>query len=226
MKDKLLLLHGALGSKKQFLELKSTLEKTYDVYDLNFEGHGGVQSANEFSIDLFTKNVIEFLRRKKIQQINIFGFSLGGYVGLSAALRIPDIIKKVITLGTKFEWSVESSEKEVKMLDPNIIEIKVAQFAKKLKEEHHPNDWKELMLKTGRMMINMGKGSKLKDEDLKSINQPVIIGIGSLDNMVSFEESEYAHKLIPNSKIIRLDGVNHSIVKNDIQNLVTFITSN
>ena len=112
------------------------------------------------------------------------------------------------------------------MLDPNIIEIKVAHFAKKLKEEHHPNDWKELMLKTGRMMISMGKGAKLKDEDLMSINQPVIIGIGSLDHMVSFEESEYASNLIPNSKIIKLDGVKHPIEKNEVIDLGNFIISN
>ena len=226
MKDKLLLLHGALGSKNQFLNIKKTLEKTYEVYDLNFEGHGGRQSVYEFSIDLFTENVIEFLRSKNIQQINIFGFSMGGYVGLNTALKYPSIVKKVITLGTKFDWSIESSEREVKMLDPNKIEVKVAQFADKLKKEHHPNDWKEVMLKTARMMINMGKGSKLKDEELKSIYQPVIIGVGSLDKMVSFEESEYASNLIPNSKILKLDGVKHSIEKNDIQDLVTFITSN
>ena len=151
---------------------------------------------------------------------------MGSYVGLSAAIRLPDIIKKVITLGTKFEWSIESSEREVKMLDPNIIEIKVAQFAKKLEEEHHPNDWKQLMLKTGRMMINMGKGSKLKDENLRSIYQPVIVGIGSLDHMVSFEESEYASNLMPNSKIINLEGVKHSLEKNDVNDLANFIISN
>lgn len=47
---KLLLLHGALGSKNQFKSLKEILKSDFDVYDFNFEGHGGLVSDADFSI--------------------------------------------------------------------------------------------------------------------------------------------------------------------------------
>ncbi|MEM7087431.1 MAG: alpha/beta hydrolase [Bacteroidota bacterium] len=226
MKEKLLLLHGALGSKKQFDRLKQKLEASFDVHAMNFEGHGGSASSNEFSIELFTQNVMDYLEANAMETITIFGYSMGGYVGLNAALKIPKKINKIITLGTKFQWDIESAEKETKMLNPIKIEEKVPAFAEKLKQEHHPEDWKVVMNKTAEMMIEMAKGAKIKDSDFKNINQTVIIGIGSLDHMVSYEESAYVSELLPNSKLVELEGVKHPIDTVGTNELLDYITSN
>jgi len=121
---------------------------------------------------------------------------------------------------------MESAEREVKMLNLIKIEEKLPLFAKKLKHEHYPQNWKVVMEKTARMMSNMGKGAKLIDSDLKKIHQNVIIGIGSLDNMVSYEESEYASGLLPNSELIKLEGVQHPIDKIRADVLIDYIRSN
>ena len=226
MKEKLLLLHGALGSKNQFSEIKEQLKDYFEVYVLNFEGHGGSKTQKEFSIELFTENVISFLESTSFNKINIFVYSMGGYVAINTALKAPQKIKKIITLGTKFKWNIESAEREAKMLNPIKIEEKVPHFAEKLKQEHQPQDWKIIMEKTAKMMLNMGNGAKLADADFKKINQTVIIGIGSLDNMVSYEESEYVSKLLPNSKLIKLNDVKHSIEKIAIDKLVDYIMKN
>jgi len=226
MQEKLLLLHGALGSKKQLITLKEKLEESFDVYIMNFEGHGGVESSREFSIELFTQNVIDYLHENSINEINIWGYSMGGYVALNTALKFPEKVKKIITLGTKFKWDIESAEKEVKMLNPLIIEDKIPDFAEKLKQEHHPQDWKEIMKKTAKMMLNMAKGDKIIDADFKKINQNVVIGIGSLDNMVSYEESKHVSTLIPNVKLILLEGVKHPFDNIEVDILVNYIRSN
>ncbi|WP_353777490.1 alpha/beta fold hydrolase [Winogradskyella sp. 3972H.M.0a.05] len=226
MKEKLLLLHGALGSKKQFDSIKEVLGNTYDVYDMNFEGHGGAESQRDYSIEVFSENVIDFLETNSINQINIFGYSMGGYVALHTALKVPYKIKKIITLGTKFEWDLDSAEKETRMLNPLKIEEKVPHFAKMLEKEHYPLDWKIIMEKTAAMMLDMGKGAKLNDNDFGRINQNVVIGVGSLDTMVSYEESEIVSELLPNSKLITLEGVEHPINKIESQTIVDYIISN
>ena len=68
MKPNLLLLHGALGSSQQLAELKSLLSDNYSVHSINFEGHGGLPSSTEFSIDLFVKNTLDYLRENSIHQ--------------------------------------------------------------------------------------------------------------------------------------------------------------
>ena len=82
------------------------------------------------------------------------------------------------------------------------------------------------MEKTARMMINMAKGAKLNDTDFKKINHSVVIGIGSLDNMVSYEESKYVARLLSNSKLVKLEGVKHPIDKIEVEDLVNYISSN
>lgn len=169
IKEKLLLLHGALGSENQFKTIKETLEDSFDVYTMNFEGHGGQETSNEFSIQLFTKNVIDFIQVNSIDEINIFGHSMGGYVALNVVLKIPTKIKKVITLGTKFNWDLKSAEQEVKMLNPSVIEKKLPSFARKLEQEHYPQNWKSIMDKTAKMMLDLGKGAKLTETDFKKL---------------------------------------------------------
>ena len=226
MKEKLLFLHGALGSKRQFNDLVDSLQDVYELHTLNFEGHGGHYSSNEFSIALFTENVIDYLEANSINEITIFGYSMGGYVALNAALRIPEKIKKILTLGTKFHWTLASAEEEVKRLDPVKIEEKVPRFAEKLQKEHHPQDWSVVMTKTANMMINMAKGAKLEETDLKKIQVPVVIGIGSLDAMVTYKESEHAATVVPNAILMPLEGVPHPIEKASVQTLSNYILSN
>lgn len=226
MKEKLLLLHGALGSQNQFHALKESLKESFEVHTMNFEGHGGSESTNEFSMNLFSKNVMDYLQSNSIDKVSIFGYSMGGYVALTTALKIPEKITKIITLGTKFNWDIASAEREVKMLNPAKIEEKVPHFAEQLKQEHAPQDWKVVMKKTATMMLNMAKGAKLMDVDFKQIKQEVVIGIGSLDNMVSYEESEYVAGLLPHSKLVKLEGVKHPIGKIGVEDLVNYIKSN
>ena len=223
MKENLLLLHGALGTKAQFKDYIQKLNDHFTVHTFNFEGHGGIPSTNSFSIESFSKNLIEFLDKNKIEKANIFGYSMGGYVALYTSIRHPRRISKIITLGTKFNWNPETAEKEASMLDPNVIEIKVPHFANRLDSLHHPLDWKEVMHNTREMMMAMGNGERIKDDDFSNIDIPVIIGLGSLDRMVSTQESEKVKSLIPNSKFQILNDVSHPIEKNSPDVISSFI---
>src|SRR5689334_9363840 len=99
MKKTLLLLHGALGSEEQFSGLKQSLENNFRVFSLNFSGHGGRILPGKFSIDLFVNDVLEFIRMHSFERINIFGYSMGGYVALKLASHHPDSIERIMTLG-------------------------------------------------------------------------------------------------------------------------------
>jgi len=221
--NNLLLLHGALGTEAQFASLKDKLSADFKVFDLNFEGHGNRFSEKDFSIDLFAENVVAFMKEQGIDKTVIFGYSMGGYVALKLALRKPELVSKIITLGTKFNWSKEVAALEVKMLNPEKVEEKVPAFASRLEEIHSANDWKEVMRKTAKMMLDLSEGAKLTDEDLKVVGQDVLIGIGELDKMVTLEESENAASTLPNGKLKVIKGFKHPIEKVDMNQLTDII---
>ena len=221
MKGKLLLLHGALGSSIQFEAIAARLADSFEVLTLDFEGHGGREIARDYSIDHFTENVVE--RLQKEESVQIFGYSMGGYVALKAAQIIPEKIDKIITLGTKFDWSEEAVEREVKMLDPDKIEEKVPQFASMLSKTHEPQDWKEVMRQTAGMMKRLADGERLREGDLSSIRVETVIGIGDRDHMVSERESKLASELLANAKLVVLANVKHPLEQVDTTVLQSFL---
>jgi len=226
MSKKLLLLHGAIGSKAQFNVLKTKLEDHFDVYSLNFEGHGGRLTTKSFSIELFAENVLDFLDDQGLDKVQVFGYSMGGYVALKLALQHPDRIEKVTTLGTKFNWDLETAEKEVSLLNPDKVEDKIPHYAAQLWRLHQPQDWKQVMNKTADMMMNMANGAKLSEDDFNQIQQKVTLGWGSEDQMVTLQESEEIAKLLPNGTLITLDGIKHPIESVPVEELMRYILSN
>lgn len=130
--NNILLLHGALGTEEQLQPIKLELQNQYKVFTFNFEGHGGVNSDNEFSIDNFTENVVAFLMRNHLTKIHLFGYSMGGYVALNLAKKQPSLVASITTYGTKFNWTPEQAQQETKMLNATAMEEKVPQFAELL----------------------------------------------------------------------------------------------
>ena len=228
-KDNLLLLHGALGSKAQLASLQTLLSDLFIVHTLDFDGHGANASNQEFSIDLFADNVLNYLIQNNIAKTHIFGYSMGGYVALKLAVKSSSFVGKIMTLGTKFNWTPEIAAKEIKMLNPQKIEEKVPAFAARLDELHTANNWKTVMQKTVQLMIDLGDGKGLSDEELRQVEQNTLIGIGEFDEMVTQEESSNAASLIPFGKFKVIDGFKHPIEKVDMkvlaQEIITFMQS-
>ena len=95
--QQLLLLHGAIGAKDQLEKLIPFFDDQYSIHTLNFSGHGGdpIPSA-DFSIPLFAGEVINYLDKQGIASVNIFGYSMGGYVAMYLAKYHPQRIDKII----------------------------------------------------------------------------------------------------------------------------------
>lgn len=221
--QKLILLHGALGAASQFESLKNILKDKFEIHTLNFEGHGDRISDKDFSIDLFAQNLKDYFDQYNLKEINVFGYSMGGYVALRLAQKHPEYFKKIITLGTKFNWTPESSAKEVKMLDAEKIQEKVPAFADSLSKLHQGNDWKIVLKKTAAMMLELGSGKASSDSDFKSIQSKCFIGVGDTDSMVTREETQHVASLIPNAEFYLLENTVHPIDKLDFVRVAELI---
>ena len=200
------------------------LDHNFNVMAFNFEGHGGRAATREYSIALFTQNTQQLLEEQQLDKVDIFGYSMGGYVALNLALKHPDKVNSIVTLGTKFNWTAEAAARETRMLNPDKMEEKIPKFTAQLRELHHPLNWREVVEHTAGMMTAMGNGSRLEPEDLQRIPHKVLIGIGSQDNMVSLEESQDASRHLPNASLKVIDDFKHPIEMVDKTTLAGIIT--
>jgi pimeloyl-ACP methyl ester carboxylesterase len=209
----LLLLHGALSSQQQFSPLKELLSDKFEIHTLNFPGHGGEEIPQEFTIPLFADAVLHYLDQKGLAAINIFGYSMGGYVALYLASHHPERVSKIFTLATKLEWTPQAAERETAMLDPEKIMEKVPAFAKAMEQIHAPQDWKIVLKKTTELLTDLGNNPALSEKDFGQIDIPVLISLGELDKMVTLEESMTAAHQLKNGTFYQFPSTPHPFEK-------------
>jgi pimeloyl-ACP methyl ester carboxylesterase len=220
----LFLLHGAIGAKDQLQPLATALQHKYIVHTLNFSGHGGdAFPAEPFSIQFFANDVLNYMQQHQIDQANIFGYSMGGYVAMYLAKQHPKKINKVITLATKFHWDESTAAKEIKMLDASTIEQKIPAFANQLQQRHAPQNWKLLLEKTAALLLSLGKNNPLLLEDYEGIGTASLLLLGDRDKMITLEETLAVYKQLPNAQLAILPNTAHPIEKVNIDTLVFFI---
>ncbi|MBZ0279788.1 MAG: alpha/beta hydrolase [Anaerolineae bacterium] len=96
-----LLLHGWLGSWRLWRKTIEELGKEFRTYALDFWGFGemGDQGA-DFSVDNFVTLVNQFMDRLGIVKAPLIGHSMGGTVSLSASVRSPEKVVKIIVIGS------------------------------------------------------------------------------------------------------------------------------
>lgn len=224
MSKNLILLHGALGNKAHLQNLCDVLSSHYEVYTLNFPGHGEHFSSKDFSMDFFAEEVNAFMNRHSLESTIIFGYSMGGYVGLKMALQFPERVEKLITLGTKIKWTKEVTTKELQMLNTEKMASKIPHFVEKLKNENPANEWKALVKKTAKMLHGLGSGNAIAESEFAKIKIPVLVLRGSKDTMVTNEECENLVRILPCGTYMEIPGAMHQFEKVDDLKLKVIIT--
>lgn len=207
--ERLLLLAGALGEKGQFEQLAKALSGKFELHTLNFSGHGATTMPEAFSIELFAENVLDYLAAHELEDINIFGYSMGGYVALYLARFHPQKVRKVFTVATKWEWTPAIAAKEIRMLDPEKIEAKIPAFAQQLATRHHPNDWRLILQKTADLMQALGDHPPLQGADFEQLTQHIRVAIGDRDKMVTLEETIAVYGLLQHGELQVLPATPH-----------------
>ncbi|WP_340610365.1 alpha/beta fold hydrolase [Xenorhabdus bharatensis] len=95
-----LFIHGNSSSKEIFRHQVEYFKKDYRVLALDLPGHGASSNASEprkaYSMPAYARTVIEVLEKIGINRVVIFGWSLGGHIGLEMLALFPKMIGLMI----------------------------------------------------------------------------------------------------------------------------------
>ncbi len=96
MAQSIIFIHGFPLNKSMWKKQVDELKDNYRVITYDIRGHGNTENgSDEFSIDLFVKDLISFMDAMKIDKAILCGFSMGGYIALKA---VKDYSKRFIAL--------------------------------------------------------------------------------------------------------------------------------
>jgi pimeloyl-ACP methyl ester carboxylesterase len=223
--NQLILPPGALGHAAQFANLITELEtKNINALAFNLAGHGlSFYSEEAVTVPLMAEALLLKLDELGLTEpVNIFGHSLGGYLGLYLCLKFPQRVKSVFTLGTKWHWVSEIADIETSMLNPEKMEQKIPKYVEHLKTVHR-QDWKILVNSIAFLMTDLGRYQYLEPETVMGIFHPTRIGLGDRDVMVSLDETVITDKALPNGQLQVFPNTPHPYEKVDSKKLANEI---
>lgn len=203
----LVLLHGAFMSAIVY----PTLAENFQVIAIDLQGHGRTADIDRpFTFDQMADDVAALLKQLGIEQTDIFGYSMGGKVGLALAIRHPKLIRRLAIFGVSYKSFEES-------LPPDLLKV----FKEITPETFAPKDLKELYEKISPAPNWVGLAAKILEsmkgfqgfspEQMKAIKAEVWLGAGDHKD-VNLEHLVEMHNLIPKSQLAVYPNTDHVIM--------------
>ena len=189
----LILLHGNGESCDYFEHQITYFSKNYRVIAIDTRGHGqSARGDKPFTIKQFAEDLHDFMNEKGITKANILGFSDGGNIALTFALKYPEKVEKLILNGANL---FPSGVKPLYQW-PIVIGYHIAKlFSKKSEKAHHNTELLGLMVNE----------PHIEPSELTLLTMPVLVIAGTKD-MIKESHTKLIYKSLPNAQLVILDG--------------------
>ncbi|HXP10614.1 MAG TPA: alpha/beta hydrolase [Acidobacteriaceae bacterium] len=215
----LLLVHG-LGSRGEDWAnlIPQLIHNGNHVYALDLLGYGDSDQPRDarYSIAQQAAMVEGFLDSQHLQQVDMAGWSMGGWIAMQVALQQPQRIRRLVLLdsaGLRFQLS----------FDPALFQPASPTDLVKLEEIliPHPRPLPGFlamaMLRRGdhvgwvvrRSVQSMMTGEDLVDGKLGALTMPVLIGWGDQDKLIPLSVGYRLHQEMLQSVLDVYDGCGH-----------------
>lgn len=126
----IIFIHGFPFNKSMWNGQVEALTEDYRVIAYDVRGHGNSDSGTEdFSIELFTDDLLTLMDALKIETAMLCGLSMGGYIALNAIINFPERFNALLLCDTTcMADKPETREKRMKTIE-NIRTYGVEQYA-------------------------------------------------------------------------------------------------
>lgn len=222
----LILVHGLNGDLTGWALIMPELSKHYRTVTMDVRGHGGTDKPDQpYSIQGFSEDLFEFVRKLAIAKAHIFGLSMGGAIAQQLALEHPEMVRS-LTLVSTFSHVDEHARGAFLRLKSSLSQGGYpAFFDEVVKLAFTPeyiaaNPGPITELKQKRIQINsplaIGRATdaclafNLKDQ-ISKIAVPTLVVSGREDIFTPIHLAEQIHRSIRGSEWRILEGVGHSL---------------
>lgn len=192
-----------------------------------FDNAGLSASSGEVpeSIAAMGANAIAFIRALGLAQVDVLGFSIGGLVAQEIALQVPDLVRRLVLVGTgpRSGESMDTGTPEGREIfgatyaDPNDLWLRVQftpsaasqaagrEFIKRFRrrsENRDPEVSQQAALAQRAAIAQWGAKREPAWDYLKQIRQPTLVINGSNDVIIYTINSFILQQHLPNAQLI------------------------
>ena len=187
----LLLLHGNGEDGTYFVHQVKEFFRDFTVYTIDTRGHGrSPRGTAPFTISQFADDLLAFMDEQGLKQADILGFSDGGNIALTFAMRHPDRVRRLILNGANLD------PKGVKLLVqlPIVLGYHFASLSKKPKARAHAE-----------LLGLMVKEPHIAPAELQKLTMPVLVMAGTRD-MIQERHTRLIAASIPGARLAIIPG--------------------
>jgi pimeloyl-ACP methyl ester carboxylesterase len=186
----LLLLHGGLFDiEEQFGALLPALSAGRRVVCVDLQGHG---RTNDIDRPLSTANmagdVVAVLDHLGLEQVDVFGFSLGGAAGVELAVRYPERVRKLIASSISISRDGERGQNAQAVTEMTVDMLAGSPMEKLYMDKSPHPDREHLQALLDKIGVFMKEATGWSDEQIRGIQAPTLITVGDCD-MVTLEHA-------------------------------------
>lgn len=209
----------------------NALAKNRPVVVFNNRGVGSSNGVVADNIAQMTADAYAFIQALGYKQVDLLGFSMGGFVAQELAAQHPGLIRKVILTGTTHQGGGNNLMKvlgeafsRANAPDPRDYlffsqsdagKQAAAAFLSRVyarKEGRDPESGKEIADAHGKALIVWTSTPDPEFKTLKAIQQPVLVVTGSNDTMLPTEGSITLFKHLKNAQLVLYPDSNHGSI--------------
>jgi len=203
-------------------------------------GVGGTGSSVPRTIDEMGRDAIAFIRALGLEQVDLFGFSLGGGVAQMIALQAPELVRRIVlagtgpkggggiskitrvTAGAYLKAGLTRSDPRNCLFFPRTPEGKAAASAyfKRLSTRTFDRDKSITLRAIVAQLIAIRAAGRSAPDDLSRIRQPVLVANGDNDLMVDSANSADMVRRMPNAELVIYPNSGHGGVFQHHQHFV------
>lgn len=230
----ILLLHGAyMTIRTNWTEIIPELAKNHKVVAVEVQGHGHTPwTKRQLSYDALADDVDKTLQFLKIDSADVVGFSYGGTIAYSVAIKYPERVKKLVIISST--WKLDGWQKEVRdalqAIQPEMF-INTPQKTEYDKVAPDKTQWSEFVYG---MVAFTKRGFDLGQEKVYNIKSPALLICGDndgIDKIILMETYKHLGGLIvadftgiPKSQLAIVPGKGHVSLMEDTGNILKLLT--
>ena len=202
--ETVLLLHGGLSSSEDLLgSIGGPLSERYRVVAFDRRGHGRTKDsvASAFHYDDMATETVDVLESVVRGPAHLVGWSDGGIIALLLAIRRPDLVSKVVTIGANYHHDGIVSAP----LSPDSPEMAMLASSYAERSPDGADHFPEVLRKT---LTMFDTEPELTIADLAQIAAPVLVMSGD-DEVVHLEHTLSLYKALPAGQLAVVPGTSH-----------------
>lgn len=219
--EPLVLLHGGLCTNSTWAPQMSGFAASFRVIAPERRAHGHTPDVEgPLSYDLMAADTIAFLTAYVREPAHLLGWSDGGIVGLLVAMARPDLVRKLVVIGTNYDvaGTVPGALEDLLSMRADSDDLAMLRTPYEKTSPDGPGHWPVVVAKFLEMAATQ---PHIRIEQLGQITAPTLVMVGD-DDLVALDHTASLFQAIPNAELAVVPGASHFVTmeKPDLVNRI------